>query len=71
MERYIKISLGIIVSVIFLIVPRYFHTLLFIHFKGHFIVYLVRFIGGLIQLIGLIAFVKFAYLWVIELWKIK
>ncbi|MGV3489171.1 MAG: hypothetical protein ACO1OC_11385 [Tuberibacillus sp.] len=71
MDRHLRLFLSLVVSALLFYIPFHFKLLFYQYFKGFFINAVLGFIGELIQLVGLIAFLKFTYLWMIELWKIK
>ncbi|QHE51744.1 hypothetical protein [Pontibacillus sp. HMF3514] len=69
MERYIRLLIALIVSALFMFLANHFgrYGLDYIPFGR----ILANIVYELVYIVGFIAFVKVAYLWVKELWKLK
>ncbi|KGX84166.1 hypothetical protein [Pontibacillus marinus] len=69
MERYIKLLIALIVSALLMFISNHFgrYGLDYIPFGD----VIANIIYEIVYIIGFIAFVKVAYLWVKELWELK
>jgi hypothetical protein len=70
-ERYVKLLIALLVSALFIFIPNFFNGIFNHYFSsltGQAIMWVIT---ELVQLIGLIAFLKIVYLWIKEFWKLK